>query len=186
MSKTVSRDKYESMKEKAQKWLDKASDYETRLDDIIDEKDILELENSQLQDEVEFLTERCKNMSMQIKRGHHGIFAQRHMSANKIVFAEYTPHANFVELIHQFAFEYIVIANNKTFVSVKTSDAVNYCRSAHCNVAKMVYFIAWFDILIPVCGHTLVHGLNVVKLANVFAVCVFEVKKIGVAKSVCH
>lgn len=68
MSKTVSRDKYESMKEKAQKWLDKALDYETRLDDIIDEKDRLESENSQLQDEVEFLTERCKNMSMQIKQ----------------------------------------------------------------------------------------------------------------------
>jgi hypothetical protein len=68
MSKTVSRDKYESMKEKAQKWLDKALDYETKLDDMIDEKDRLESENSQLQDEVEFLTERCKNMSMQIKQ----------------------------------------------------------------------------------------------------------------------
>ena len=68
MSKTVSRDKYESMKEKAQKWLDKALDYESKLDDIIDEKDRLESENSQLKDEVEFLTERCKNMSMQIKQ----------------------------------------------------------------------------------------------------------------------
>jgi hypothetical protein len=68
MSKTVSRDKYESMKEKAQKWLDKSLDYQARLDDIIDEKDRLESENSQLQDEVEFLTERCKNMSIQIKQ----------------------------------------------------------------------------------------------------------------------
>jgi hypothetical protein len=68
MSKTVSRDKYESMKNKAQKWLDKALDYEAKLDDMIDEKDRLESENSQLQDEVEFLTERCKNMSMQIKQ----------------------------------------------------------------------------------------------------------------------
>jgi predicted nuclease with TOPRIM domain len=68
MSKTVSRHKYESMKEKAQKWLDKALDYEAKLDDVIDEKDRLESENSQLQDEVEFLTERCKNMSMQIKQ----------------------------------------------------------------------------------------------------------------------
>ena len=68
MSKTVSRDKYESMKEKAQNWLDKSLDYETRLDDIIDEKDRLECENSQLQDEVEFLTERCKDLSIQIKK----------------------------------------------------------------------------------------------------------------------
>jgi len=68
MSKTVSRNKYESMKEKAQKWLDKALEYETRLEEIVDENDRLELENSQLQDEVDFLTERCKELSMQIKQ----------------------------------------------------------------------------------------------------------------------
>lgn len=68
MSKTVSRDKYESMKEKAQKWLDKALDYEAKLDDVIDEKDRLESENSQLQDEVDILTERCKDLSIQIKK----------------------------------------------------------------------------------------------------------------------
>jgi hypothetical protein len=108
------------------------------------------------------------------------------VTANEIVFTEHTPHADFVELIQQFAFDNIVIANNKTLVSIESAYAFDYSRSAHCNIAEVIDFIARFDVFIPVCGHTLVHGLHVIKLANIFSVCVFEVKKIGVAKSVCH
>ena len=56
MSK-VSREKYESLKERAYQWHDKALDYQKMYEDILQENDNLVLENDELQDKLISLTE---------------------------------------------------------------------------------------------------------------------------------
>jgi len=71
MSRTVSRDKYESMKEKASKWYDKAIEYQSKYEDILEENEkltYLEKENIDLRDDIELLKERCKEMNKQLKQ----------------------------------------------------------------------------------------------------------------------
>ena len=52
MSRTISRDKYESIKEKASQWRDKALDYESRYESIFKENEKLIEQNEQLQDKL--------------------------------------------------------------------------------------------------------------------------------------
>ena len=61
MSKPVSRDKYESIKEKANKWRDKSLEYQMQNQDI-------EKLNNELRSEINLLTERCKELNNQIKQ----------------------------------------------------------------------------------------------------------------------
>ena len=66
-SKTVSRDKYDLLKEKAQGWKDKANNYRYRIDKLERENEALTRENENLLEEIERLSDENRRLNEQRK-----------------------------------------------------------------------------------------------------------------------
>lgn len=67
MSK-VSRDKYESLKEKASQWRDKTLDYKRRYEDILEENEKLISEIDELQDRLFLFQENDNSREAELKK----------------------------------------------------------------------------------------------------------------------
>ena len=76
MSRTVSRDKYEDLKEKASQWRDRALDYERRYEDILEENEKLISENDDLQDRLVNLPESDHSQVAELEKENEELRAK--------------------------------------------------------------------------------------------------------------
>lgn len=68
MSETVSRDKYESLKEKTTQWMEKALEYQSRYETILQENEKLVSENDELQERLLMESEYDKTREIELEQ----------------------------------------------------------------------------------------------------------------------
>jgi len=70
MTKTISRDKYDLLKDKANQWRDRSLEYEQLYEDMLEENEKLLSENNDLQDR---LINQSENDDIELKHENHNL-----------------------------------------------------------------------------------------------------------------